>query len=109
MAAARPPATLPTIVAVVRGQDEAILEDGARCRMDILQVLILGATPVSIGQPYPHGLATNRKGGLCRAVQLSVSLRRDMALLGAHRVQKIISAFTKGVSTARAHPRAGAA
>ena len=70
-------ASLPEVVAGVRGRVPVILDGGIRRGTDIFKALALGATATGIGRPYIWGLASFGQEGVETVLAL---LRKEIAM-----------------------------
>ncbi len=86
-------ASLPEVVAAVRGRVPVLVDGGVRRGTDVLKALALGATAVGIGRPYIWGLGANGQAGVERALDLlNNELRLAMAGIGARTLAEITPA-----------------
>jgi L-lactate dehydrogenase (cytochrome) len=73
---------------------ELIVDGGVRRGTHILKALALGADACSIGRGYLYGLAAAGEAGVAHALALlRAELERDMALLGARRIEEVTREF----------------
>jgi 4-hydroxymandelate oxidase len=81
---------LPDVVDAVAGRTEVYVDGGVRNGVDVLKGLALGARAVMVGRPVVWGLAIAGEAGAAGVLaQLTVELRRAMALCGASTVDAI--------------------
>jgi 4-hydroxymandelate oxidase len=87
-------ASLPEVVAGVRGRVPVILDGGIRRGTDVFKALALGATATGIGRPYIWGLAAFGQEGVETVLAL---LRKEVELVmrqaGTPNVRSITPAF----------------
>ena len=84
------------ILDTVGDRMELVLDGGVRRGTDILRALALGARAVSFGRPYLYGLAAGGRAGVHRAFTiLAEELRRDMSLIGVHKLDELDASFIR--------------
>ena len=81
---------LPRIADAVGNDIELILDGGIRRGTHVLKALSLGARACMIGRAYLYGLCAGGEAGVGRALTvLREEIRRDMALVGACKVEDV--------------------
>jgi len=86
-------ASLPDVVAGVRGRVPVILDGGIRRGTDIFKALALGATATGIGRPYIWGLASFGQEGVETVLAL---LRKETEMV----MRQAGTTSVKGISSA---------
>ncbi|EXF44697.1 L-lactate dehydrogenase [Pseudomonas sp. BAY1663] len=80
---------LPAVVAAV-GELPVMVDSGFRRGTDVLKALALGARLVFIGRPFNYAAAYAGEAGVSHAIGLlAAELQRDMAMLGATRIEEL--------------------
>ncbi|MGE4407928.1 alpha-hydroxy acid oxidase [Pseudomonas sp.] len=80
---------LPAVVAAV-GELPVMVDSGFRRGTDVLKALALGARLVFIGRPFNYAAAYAGEAGVSHAIELlAAELQRDMAMLGATRIEEL--------------------
>lgn len=83
-------ASLPEIVAVVKGRIPILIDSGFRRGADVVKALALGATAVGIGRPVVWGLGAFGEEGVARALEIiHLEARSIMGQLGARSVKDL--------------------
>src|SRR5215213_9040634 len=85
-------ASLPEVVAGVRGRVPVIIDGGIRRGTDIFKALALGATAAGIGRPYVWGLGSFGQEGVETVLAL---LRKETALVMRQAGTTSVKAITK--------------
>jgi L-lactate dehydrogenase (cytochrome) len=81
---------LPRIADAVGTDIELLLDGGIRRGTHVLKALALGAKACLIGRAYLYGLCAGGEAGVSRALTvLRDEVRRDMALMGACRIDEV--------------------
>ena len=83
-------ASLPEIVAAVKGRIPVLIDSGFRRGADVVKALALGATAVGIGRPTVWGLGAFGEDGVARALEIiHLEARSIMGQLGARTVKDL--------------------